>query len=378
MEAVGQLSGGLAHDFNNILGIIGGNLEMLRPMVADKEKAVRRIETALRNVERAAKLTRRLLNFSRQQPQPNAPVSVNEIIAGMSELLEKSLTINIAVDLHLDEKVCMTKIDAGDFEDVMINLALNARDAMPQGGRIVIETENVQLDEAYVAVNPDTATGPYVRISVSDTGTGMSKETAERIFEPFFTTKPASAGTGLGLSMVYGFVKRSRGHIKVYSEPGQGTTFRIYLPCAPSGEGVELRQGSFETGLQTGSETILVVDDEAELLEIASEQLRQAGYKVVTAGNAEDALKLIDEDASIDLLFSDLVLSFGMNGYELAKEAVRRKPGLRYLLTSGYTQNLLNAKHDGAKPVYFLPKPYSPVELARHIRQALDKPELQS
>ncbi len=378
MEAVGQLSGGLAHDFNNILGIIGGNLEMLRPMVADKEKAVRRIETALRNVERAAKLTRRLLNFSRQQPQPNAPVSVNEIITGMSELLEKSLTINIAVELHLDDKVCMAKIDAGDFEDVMINLALNARDAMPEGGRIVIETENVMLDDGYVAVNPDTAAGPYVRISVSDTGTGMSRETLERIFEPFFTTKPASAGTGLGLSMVYGFVKRSRGHIKVYSEPGQGTTFRIYLPCAASKEVVAPGQANFETGLQVGNETILVVDDEAELLEVACDQLSQAGYKIMTASNAEDALKLIDANPLIDLLFSDLVLSCGMNGYELAQEAVRRRPGLRYLLTSGYTQNLLNAKPDGAKPVYFLPKPYSPLELARQIRQALDKPEPQS
>ncbi|MCW9035869.1 MAG: PAS domain S-box protein [Rhodospirillales bacterium] len=377
LEAIGQLTGGIAHDFNNILGIIQGNLELLQRKIPNDQSALDRLSKALSGTKRAAKLTEKLLGFSRPEAHGTQLTSINEFIRNMEELITKSLTVSIKVESHLAEDLWFVKIDPGDLEDAILNLALNARDAMPDGGTLVIETANKTLDENYAQRNQTGQAGDFVMFSVSDTGMGMSPEVKERIFEPFFSTKEAGKGTGLGLSMVYGFTQRSNGHIKIYSELDEGTTFRIYLPRARrSDELQDTPQGAIED-LPHGTETILVVDDENALAEVATLHLKELGYNVLIANQAIEALEILEQMPEIDLLFSDIVMPGGMDGYQLAIKATKKYPNLKILLTSGFTkkrEEQLNQNNQliASLASNLLNKPYNKIELATSIRQTLD------
>lgn len=379
MEAVGQLTGGIAHDYNNMLGVIMGNLDLLRHRIGDDEKANKYLNMAYEGTKRGAQVTRKLLNFSRSEPSDLQSTNVNEFVLGMKELIAKSLTPKIAVETHLAEDIWSVMIDPGDFEDALLNLALNARDAMPDGGSLVIETANKTLDEHYVRLNPSASVGDHVAVAVSDTGIGMTQEVVDRVFQPFFTTKEVGKGTGLGLSMVYGFVQRSGGHVKVYSEPGKGTTVRIYLPRAVGGAtGSEQNNASLESDLPRGDETILVVDDEEDLLEIAVLLLESLGYKTLRATDAMQALEVLHENKQVDLVFSDVVMPGDMGGYKLAIEILKHHPGIKVLLTSGFTA-MREVAVNGDKQLYealsktLLDKPYNQSELAFAIRRALER-----
>ena len=375
MEAIGQLTGGISHDFNNLLGIIMGNLELMKRAIGADEGLNKRVDTALRSAKRGAELTKRLLRLSRRQiGTPNA-TPVNSLISGMMELLDKSLTQAIEIDYHLAQGLWWTTIDPGDLEDAILNLAINARDAMPDGGTLIIETENKTIDEAYVNVDPGASAGDHVQISVSDTGTGMPPEILERAFEPFFSTKK-DKGTGLGLSMVYGFVKRSQGHIKIYAEPGEGTTVRIFLPRTPDVEDLPEAADDNDGRLLQGAETVLVVDDEEALAEVAEAYLKDLGYRTLRASNAKQALEILEGPDKVDLLFSDVVMPGGMNGYDLAKAVRKKWPKLRILLTSGFSSKLVqladrNDPEDRELAADLLSKPYQKSELARRLRRVL-------
>ena len=378
MDAVGQLTGGIAHDFNNMLGIIMGNLDLLRHRVGEDPKAIKYLENAYTGVTRGAKITSKLLSFSRHHSDSQTLVAVNKLIVDMKDLIAKSLTPKITLKTHLADDICTVSIDQGDFEDALLNLALNAGDAMPDGGTLVIETSKKSLDEQYVKLNPEFAVGDYVLVSISDTGTGMAPGVLEQAFDPFFTTKEEGKGTGLGLSMVYGFTQRSKGHLKTYSEPEKGTTVNLYLPQAePSGDDVETGPNA-ASDLTGGDETILVVDDEQGLVDVAVAYLEDLGYTTLVANSAKQALEVLQEHPEINLLFSDVVMPSKMDGYDLAKETMHLYPAVKVLLTSGFT-----AKREGAVngdiPLFkklsdeLLNKPYNKTELARTVRNTLDK-----
>ncbi len=373
MDAVGQLAGGIAHDFNNILGIIMGNLSFLKSEIGDNKKALKRIRSADKAARRAADLTRQLLDFSRDQTVDEGNYDINRIVLGMDQLIAHSLTPKIEVEKNFAEDLWLTKINPGDFEDAVLNLILNARDAMAGGGLLTLETRNSILDTAYCTQNPDATPGEYVLLSVSDSGEGMPAEQQERIFEPFFTTKPMGKGTGLGLSMTFGFVNRCKGHIKVYSEPEVGTSIRLYLPRV---EGSEHEDDITELQLEHlpgGSETILVVDDETGILEIAKEYLEALGYRVFTATNDQRALEQLALHPNLSLLFSDVVMPGGMNGYELAEQAVAAQQNLKVLLASSYTKNAVALNDRVNFDANLLSKPYTQLELALRVRAVLDK-----
>ncbi|MCW9046013.1 MAG: PAS domain S-box protein [Alphaproteobacteria bacterium] len=377
MEAVGLLTGGIAHDFNNILGIILGNLELLQRMVSDNEKASNRVEKALNGAKRGAKLTRRLLSFSRKVPEEVILTQVNEFIGSLEDLIAKSLMASINVETKLSVGLWPVEIDPSDLEDAILNLSLNARDAMPDGGTLTVETSNVTLDEDYVSQNPGSKVGDFVMISLKDTGVGMSTEVKEKILEPFFTTKDQSKGTGLGLSMVYGFVQRSNGHLKIISEINKGTTFRIYLPRALKEEQNE-QGASEEVTLPRGTETILVVDDEQALLDIAVSQLEELGYKTHSAFNGKEALRVLEDNSDIDLLFSDVIMPDDLDGYQLAFAVNETHSNLKVLLASGFTEKREayikgDNKYMAALATNLLKKPYTQSEMAQAIRQALDE-----
>lgn len=371
MEVVGQLTGGIAHDFNNLLGIIVGNLDLLDGQVGD-ETAQRRLRTAIKAALRGADLTRRLLSFARGRAGATAPTDLNAIIRSMDEMLQRSLTTVVEVELILAEPLWLTAIDAGDFEDVVLNLALNARDAMPQGGRLSIETANVALDGDYAVQNPGLVPGDYVVVAVSDTGVGMTKETLERAFEPFFTTKSEAKGSGLGLSMVYGFARRSLGNVKLYSEPGHGTVVRLYLPRAADADVQNRPHETAEPALPGGHETVLVVDDEDDLRMIAVEFLQTLGYRTLAASDGAEALAMVAGNEPIDFLFSDVVMPGGMNGQELAEQAKVLRPELAILLTSGFPRNGTRSPKGNLK-LPILPKPYRRADLAQWVRRLLDE-----
>ena len=375
IEAIGQLSGGVAHDVNNMLGIILTQAELLQPLVAGNAKARKCVEAVIRGVNRGAGLTRRLLRFSRVQAHEAKRISANDVIRDMADLLARSLTPVIQIETMFDDAVWPVEVDAGELEDSVLNLALNARDAMPDGGKLVVETANKILDERYAERNPGSAAGEFVMISVSDTGAGMSRDVAEKAFEPFFTTKEVGQGTGLGLSMVYGFILRSGGHAKIYSEPGAGTTVRLYLPRA-LGE-AEAVLSSKAVVVPRGEETILIVDDEPALAEAAEAILQSLGYRTTTADRGARALEVLRSDPSIDMLFSDVIMPGAMDGYQLAIRALAERPGLRILLTSGFTQRREECANGGHGPVStlarnLLHKPYNTFELASAVRRALD------
>jgi PAS domain S-box-containing protein len=374
MEAIGQLTGGIAHDFNNLLAIILANLELLDEQLDDRADLRDLIHRAFAAVDRGANLTQRLLAFSRRQPLQPKLTDLNALVAGMSDMLHRTLGETIEMQTVLAEGLLATRIDPGQFETALLNLVLNARDAMPRGGKLMITTANRWLDEDYARTQLYyVRTGQYVMLAVSDTGTGMAPEVLEHAFEPFFTTKAVGKGSGLGLSMVYGLVKQSGGYINIYSEIGKGTMVRIYLPWAQS-EGLVLEdEEKAETVAPRGrAETILVVEDDPHVRQLAVSMLKNLGYHTVEADNARTALEVLDEQPLIVLLFTDLVLPGGVDGVELAKEARRRRPGLKVLFTTGYMESdrIESDLEHGAE---LLTKPYRKHSLASKLSAMLSE-----
>jgi two-component system NtrC family sensor kinase len=377
MEAVGRLSGGIAHDFNNMLTVILGNIDMaLRRWQNNNPKIEQLLESAREASQRAATLVQRLLAFSRQHPQEVKAVDINRLVQSMSELLRRTIGETITVETVLGGGLWKTAVDANQLENAILNLAVNARDAMPNGGRLTIETSNAYLDERYISNNSDGfSAGQYVLLAVSDSGTGMSPEVRERAFDPFFTTKPSGTGTGLGLSMVYGFIKQSNGHIKIYSEVGEGTAIKLYFPrlsepgALPEWSGE--RGAAPELGAR-GHETILLVEDDPEVRKFSAAVLREQGYTVHIAPDAASGLAVLQADPKIALLFTDVVLPGGMNGRQLADEARRQRPELKVLYATGYTRNAII--HEGRldAEVELLNKPFTADALTRKVRQILD------
>ncbi len=372
MEAVGQLTGGIAHDFNNLLSIMLGNLDFLQQLVADDEKARKRVHTTTKAALRAADLTKQLLGFSRREAKNIVTTNLNQVIKEMDTLITRSVTPEVEVEVALTDELWLTDIDRGDMQDALLNLILNARDAMPNGGKLTIETQNRSLDTIYEEQNPIVDQGDYIQLAVSDNGGGIQADALEHIFEPFYTTKPEGEGTGLGMSMVYGFVQRSKGYIKAYSEPGIGTTIHLYLPR--SGHQIQelTSLANKKTKLPRGTETLLIVDDERDLIELAREHLESLGYRTLVAENSSQALQTLAETKRIDLLFSDVVMPGDMNGYELAEQATTNKPELKILLASGFTRKAVAKNGQARFSTTLLSKPYSKAELARQVRKVLD------
>jgi PAS domain S-box-containing protein len=379
MEAVGQLTGGIAHDFNNLLTVVLGGLEVIErqlpalPASPAVSRITRAKDMALQGVQRAVTLTSRLLAFSRQQPLAPKPLDANRLVSGVCELLRRTLGEAVSLETVLAGGLWQSFADVNQLENALVNLAVNARDAMPNGGKMTIETANCYLDEAYVATLAEPVThGQYVLIAVTDTGFGMDRETAEKAFEPFFTTKDIGKGTGLGLSQVYGFVRQSAGHVKIYSEPGEGTTVKIYLPRHFGPTDRTTVDAVPEAARAIGTETILVVEDDEDLRIYAIEILRELGYRVLEAANGADALAILDRGGDIDLLLTDVVMPGGLNGRQLADEALRRRPRLRVLFTTGYTRNAI-VHHGRLDPgIHLIGKPFSFQELAAKVRTRLD------
>jgi signal transduction histidine kinase/ActR/RegA family two-component response regulator len=373
LEAVGQLTGGVAHDFNNLLTVVMGNAELLVEQAGDKpESADQRLlaEMIVGAAQRGAALTQQLLAFARKQALSPKPLDVNQLIAQMDSMLRRTLGEHIEIELIRAAGLWQAMVDQGQLENALLNLCLNARDAMPKGGRLTIETANTVLDQAYADTHPEVKPGQYVMLAVSDTGQGISAEHIELVFQPFFTTKEKGKGTGLGLAMVYGFVKQSAGHINIYSEKGHGTAVKLYLPRAlyTQASVPEAHERVMPTG---GKETILVVEDDDMVRRYACQQLRSLGYRVIDMDNGADALAFIEQTDSVDLLFTDVVMPGGMNGRALADAARKLRPTLRVLYTSGYTENAI-VHHGRLDPgVLLLAKPYRLVELARAVRSAL-------
>jgi signal transduction histidine kinase/FixJ family two-component response regulator len=369
MEAVGQLTGGVAHDFNNILTVITGTIEILADGVADRPELAAITKMIDEAAERGADLTRNLLAFSRRQPLQPRNTNVNDLVMEAARLLRPTLGANVEIESMLDDDASPALIDPSQLSTSLLNLALNARDAMPDGGKLTFETADVALDETYAAMNADVRPGPYVMIAVSDNGSGIPAAIIDKVFEPFFTTKTMGKGTGLGLSMVYGFVKQSEGHIKIYSEEGQGTAIKIYLPRATAQTPHVV--DAAPVSVVGGHETVLIVEDDALVRGYVTAQVKSLGYRALTATSAGEALALIDGDTPIDVLFTDVVMPGGMNGRQLADAARQRRPGLKVLFTSGYTENAI-VHHGRLDPgVLLLAKPYRKAQLAQMIRAAL-------
>ncbi len=373
LEAIGQLAGGIAHDFNNMLSVVIGNLNLLKRRAERGDKNFLKFaDNALDGAERAARLTHRLLAFSRQQPLMPQPVDCNKIVAGMSELLGRTLGDEIRLETVLAGGLWRTYADPSQLESSILNLAVNGRDAMPEGGKLTIETANAHLDAAYASDNVGAQEGQHVLVSVTDTGSGMNPEVAAQAFEPFFTTKGGAKGTGLGLSQVFGFVKQSGGHIKIYTEPGRGTTLKIYLPRYFGRDADSARAAPSATPIPTGSPatTVLVVEDEPRMLMLTVEAFRDLGYSVLHADGAVAALKIIAAHPEIALLFTDVVMP-DMTGRKLAEEALKLRPDLNVIYTTGFSRN--GVIHGGVldHDVNFLPKPFTVEELARKAAAAL-------
>jgi PAS domain S-box-containing protein len=373
MEAVGQLTGGLAHDFNNLLAIIIGNLDLLRELRQDDPVTDELVCDALESALRGADLTRRLLAFSRRQPLQPETADINELIGGIVKLLTRTLGENIAIELALAPNAWPVQIDRAQFEAAIANLATNARDAMPRGGAMLIATRNAQVDDAFAAAHTELSPGDYVMVEVSDSGCGMPPEILTRIFEPFFTTKEQGKGTGLGLSMVFGFLKQSGGHVTVYSEIDKGTTFRLYLPRLEH-TAAATDERSDASAIRGGTETVLVVEDNAGLRRIVLRQLSEAGYHVLEAPDAEAAMAIIEGPDPIHLLLTDVVMPGDMDGRDLARVAVMRRPSLRTLLTSGFPDARWGGSASSARGNRLLSKPYRKEELRRAVRAVLDDP----
>jgi PAS domain S-box-containing protein len=369
MEALGQLTGGIAHDFNNLLAIILGNLELLDEQLLHDPSSQDLVHRASNATQRGATLIRRLLAFSRQQPLQAQAIDLNKLIAGIIDLLRLTLGETIQVQATLASNLWPIHVDAMQLENAILNLAVNARDAMPQGGRFSIATANLPFEEDYyIATSPSVHPGQYVLLTVNDTGTGMAPEVIEHAFEPFFTTKGVGKGSGLGLSMVFGLVKQSGGHVTIDSELGKGTTVKIYLPRVRQAV-VDTTEITTAEPLQQGkAETILVVEDDPAVRQLTVNMLRSLGYLTLEAGSAKSALKILAEKPQVVLLFTDVVLPDGMNGIELAREAWHRYPDLKVLLTSGYSEYVQDRDVLFEDDINMLAKPYRKAELADRLR----------
>ena len=375
MEAIGQLTGGIAHDFNNLLTIIIGNAERLEEqLAAGSPEPSRMLKNIIGAGDHAAALTRRLLAFARKEaPEPRV-VNINEFVVGMKPLLQRSLGENIDIEMRLGSELWDALVDPHQIEAAVLNLAINARDAMQEGGHLTIETANTVLDDERAAGYGKIAPGEYVSLSVTDDGCGMSPEVLARVLEPFFTTKPIGKGTGLGLSMVHGFVKQSGGHMTIYSEVGRGSTFRLYFPRAQQAGAGKNPADLPSRELVGGHETVLVVEDEPAVRESTTTLLKNLGYAVLEARNGPEAIAIADGAATIDLLFTDMIMPGGMTGKALAEELAKRRPGLRVLYCSGYTESAIGHQGRLEEGFSLLQKPYRRRDLARKVREVLDEP----
>ena len=376
METLGQLTGGVAHDFNNLLQIVTGNLELLqRGLPEDQARLRRAADNAMAGAERAALLTQRLLAFSRRQPLAPERIDPNRLVSGMSDLLNRTLGETIEVETIQSARIWPVEIDVNQMENALLNLAVNARDAMPDGGKLTIEVANTHIDEDYAAQEAEVSPGQYVLISVSDTGQGMDEDVLSHAIEPFFTTKEVGRGTGLGLSMVYGFIKQSGGHIRVYSERGHGTTVKIYLPrfYGPLPDN-DTGTVSRATPVCGGDETVLVCEDDDKVRAYTVDVLKELGYRVMEADNGAAALQALEMASEpIDLLFTDVILPGGMTGADIAQQARAQQPGLRILFATGYARNAI-IHHGRLDPgVELLTKPFTYAELATKVREMLDR-----
>lgn len=373
MEAIGQLTGGVAHDFNNLLTVILGNLDTLsQELPLEQVRWRRRVDHALRAAERASGLTQQLLAFARRQPLRPKPVDINRLLTGWTELIRRMLPENIHIRRIDDDGAGIAEVDANQLESALLNLIVNARDAMPGGGTLTIETSTVALTHEDTRLVPDLPAGSYVLIFISDTGTGMTQEVLDRAFDPFFTTKPIGQGTGLGLSQVFGFVKQSGGHIKIYSRPGHGTTVKIYLPQVDTADERRPRTADAAPAHEPRHETILVVEDNDSVRSFTTDTLREFGFTVIEAVDASEALKILDRNRNVDLLFTDIGLP-GLNGRELAATVQRRYPKVRLLYTSGYAQMPSPTSSDVLMDIPLLSKPFTRIQLCDRIVQALQQ-----
>ena len=372
MEAVGQLTGGIAHDFNNLLQVVGSNLQLLSKELAEVDGKRRFVDNAMAGVSRGAKLTAQLLAFGRQQPLEPKPQNLGRLVRGMDDMLRRTLGEGIEVETVISGGLWNCLVDPAQLENVILNLAINARDAMAHHGKLTIEVGNAALDDAYAQSHPNVAPGQYVMLAITDTGAGIAPEIMEKVFDPFFTTKDTGEGTGLGLSMVYGFIKQSGGHIKLYSEENQGTTVRVYLPRTQRKEESAPLPAATETPTGSG-EVILVVEDDAAVRETAVDQLRDLGYGVLTAENADSALAIVKSGVKINLLFTDVVMPGKIRSPELARETKAHLPNVGVLFTSGYTQNAIVHAGRLDEGVDLLSKPYTRERLALKIHEILSR-----
>jgi signal transduction histidine kinase len=372
MEAIGHLTGGIAHDFNNLLGVIVGNLDLLVESLQDDSDRIELASAALNSALRGAKLTRRLLAFARQQPLSTRIVDLNELLPDFLVVLRRTLGERIRLATIFADGLWRAEVDPSQIEDALLNLAINARDAMPDGGDITIETANMELDGNYALLHAGAVPGDYVALSVTDTGSGMTPEVIEHATEPFFSTKKPGEGTGLGLSMIYGFCKQSGGHMSIYSEVGVGTTVRLYLPRSHDGAPAAAAEPVEAVRMPGGTESILIVDDNVELRRVTVFQLKGRGYKVHEAETGPAALAIMDAGERFDLLFTDIGLPDGMTGHELAALARQKQPWLKVLYTTGYGVLSTRKGDPHEKPEHLLRKPYRSRELVMKIRQALD------
>ena len=368
MEVVGQLTGGVAHDFNNLLTAIGGNLDLILRRSDDSGRVRRLAEAALQATQRGERITQQLLVFSRRQVLRPETLNLNRVLVEFEALMTHAVSEKIDLQLQLDAALDPSRIDRAQFEAALLNLMVNARDALPNGGRVVIETRNVLLDQAYADQNPDARPGAYVLVSVSDNGVGIDPSILPHVFEPFFTTKDVGRGSGLGLSQVYGFAEQSGGHVKIYSEVGIGTTVKLYLPKANERLIADEKQQLIPLRSANGGETVLVVEDDEAVLAMAIESLTDLGYRVLVAHNSQEALAIVKGSERIDILFSDIVMPGGINGAKLAVEARRLRPDIKVLLTSGYTAAALSNEHGLPEELPILSKPYRKDELAAQLR----------
>jgi len=371
MEAIGKLTGGMAHDFNNLLGVIVGNLDLVLERLKDHKDVQQLTQAALDAALRGADLTGRLLAYARQQPLQSQRIDINASVEEITKLLSRVLGEDIKIKLDLTADAWPVVTDPSQFEAALTNLATNARDAMPRGGQLIITTRNDRLDADYTMHHTEIIPGDYAVIEVSDSGEGMPPEVIARIFEPFYTTKERGKGTGLGLSMVFGFMKQTGGHINVYSEVGKGTTFRLYLPRAEINLPLKPRAEADSAPATGGTETILVVEDNEDVRRVVTRQMNELGYQVQQAEDAAVAMTILEGNAKIDLLFTDIVMPGKMNGMDLARHAAERWPRIKIILTSGFPENKLNGHGDSTANMRLLSKPYRKADLARVLREVL-------
>lgn len=373
LEAIGQLTGGVAHDFNNLLTVISGNLQMLQERVAHVPLLLKLADAAAKAASRGAELTRNLLAFSRRQPLQPREIDIGELVHNMTDMMRRTLGESIHIETAIQAGLAKVAADPGQLENALLNLALNARDAMPRGGELTIKAATTLADAIPGEDKSDMAPGEYVMLAVSDNGSGMPPEVLKRVFEPFFTTKTTGKGSGLGLATVYGFVKQSGGHVRIYSEISRGTTVQLYLPQAKSNNEALVKEYASSHAPRAEGETVLLVEDNEGVRELAAAFLQDLGYAVFEAADAQQALAILEEGRPIDLLFTDLVMPGGMNGLELSREALRRRPTMKVLHTSGYMENAL--AHDGQFDVsiQLITKPYTKEALAQRIRLVLEQ-----